>query len=364
MPKRRMIATALSLSLAACVFVSAAGPSDLEPGRPQSLAAARISGLLITRSTSARSRATSAVTLGGVPTTSPPPASGYFRLQPVGAWSRLPSGAACARRVHRSTWEPRPDNNKRNHTVPDATTVHRAFAARPLAVDDSYDKRWDRWLLPRVDGQFTGTTDEIFQWGACKWGLSDNMLRAIADEESTWYQYLAYPSGRCVSFHSCGDFFNAPSAASRVFCNAIARYGHDYQRDHGAGLCPQTFSIVGIKSYQAPSWGRMPQNQNGTFPFSRNSTAFAVDYVGSYLRGCYEGWQHWLRETGTPTYAAGDMWGCVGAWFSGDWHSAGATRYLARVRADLSERTWLQPEWPRVSPSCSPTYGCPGPDKL
>ena len=70
------------------------------------------------------------------------------------------------------------------------------------------------------------------------------------------------------------------------------------------------------------------------FPFSRNSTAFAVDYVGSYLRGCYEGWQHWLRETGTPTYAAGDMWGCVGAWFSGDWHSAGATRYLARVRAE------------------------------
>src|SRR5262245_59064181 len=61
-------------------------------------------------SRSARSPATPAVTKsGGPPTKSPPPVGGYFGLQPVGAWSRLPSGAACARLVHRSTWEPRRD---------------------------------------------------------------------------------------------------------------------------------------------------------------------------------------------------------------------------------------------------------------
>jgi hypothetical protein len=292
----------------------------------------------------------------------PPPVGGYFDLQPVGTWSRVPSGAACARLLHRSTWEPRRDNTKRNHIVPSPTAVHQAFAARPLAIDDNYDKRWDRWLLPRVDGQFTGTTDEIFQWGACKWGLSDNMLRAIAVEESTWYQYETYPSGRCVQYYSCGDFFDSASAASVVYCNAIARYGYDYQRDHGSGLCPQTFSIVGIKSWQAPAWGWMPDNQNGTFPFSRNSTAFAVDYIGSYLRGCYEGWEHWLRSVGR--YAAGDIWGCVGSWYSGDWHDSGAEKYLSRVRSDLNRRTWLQADWPSVRPDCSARYGCPGPDGL
>lgn len=428
MPKYGVAATSLITGVLAFTFVSVAGPGDLRSGRPGNLVAPRIAGLLITGqvltayrgtwsgrptkyryawqrcnkaaqscrrvgrahrstylitrrdvgrrlrivvtasnrvgSTSARSRATVSVTRSsGAPTRSPPPVGGYFGLQPVGAWERLPSGAGCARLVHRSTWEPRRDNNKRNHIVPDEKAVHRAFAARPRAIDNTYDKRWDRWLLARVDGQFTGTTDEIFQWGACKWGLSDNMLRAIADEESTWYQYETYPSGRCVSFYGCGDFFSASSPPSVLYCDAIARYGYDYQKDHGAGMCPQTFSIVGIKSWQAPSWGQMPDNQNGTFPFSRDSTAFAVDYLASHLRGCYEGWELWLRDV-NRSYGAGDIWGCVGSWFSGDWHSAAAERYVSRVRANLSGHTWLQPEWPTVRPRCSAAFGCPGPDNL
>jgi hypothetical protein len=424
MPKLPIGATLIAAGLLSVTFAATAGSSDLKSGAPRNVGAPRIAGLAITGQTltayrgrwsgrptkyryawqrcskagrscrtaargaryrisgrdvgrrlrlvvtasnragskSARSPATPAVTkAGGPPTKSPPPVGGYFGLQPVGAWSRVPSGAACARLIHRSTWEPRPDNRKRNHIVPDPNAVHQAFRARPLG-SGGYDRRWDSWLLARVDGQFTGTTDEIFQWGACKWGLSDDMLRAIADEESTWYQYEVYPSGRCVSYYSCGDFFESSSAASKVYCDAIAKHGYDYQRDYGSGLCPQTFGIVGIKSYQAPSWGRMPDNQNGTFPFNRNSTAFAVDYIGSYLRGCLEGWIHWLREEGD--YAAGDIWGCVGSWYSGDWHSSGAESYNNRVRADLNRHTWLARDWPSNRPSCSSRYGCPRPDSL
>jgi len=266
--------------------------------------------------------------------------------------------------VHRSTWEPRPDNTKRNHIVPDPNAVHGSFAARPLAVDNNYDSRWDSWLLQRVDGQFTGTTDEIFQWAACKWGLSDDMLRAIAVRESTWFQYLTYPSGRPVSNWGSGDYFPAATADSAVYCNAIAKYGYDYQQVYGAGLCPETFSIVGVKSWEAPSWGVMPYNQNGTFPFNRNSTAFALDYLAAHLRGCSEGWEHWLANTGTRAYAAGDIWGCVGSWYAGDWHSSAADGYISRVQGELANFTWLQPGWPTIRPSCSPTYGCPGPDPL
>jgi hypothetical protein len=292
---------------------------------------------------------------------SPPPGGGFFTLQAPGSWSNLPGDAACATAVHRSPWEPRAANYKRNHVVPDATAVHAAFAERPLAVDNNYDLRWDSWLLPRVDGQFTGTTDEIFQWAACKWGLSDDVLRAIAVRESTWYEYLTYPSGRPVVDWGSGDMITSSTANADTvtYCNAVATAGgYDYQKDFGTGVCPKTFSIVGVMSWEAPSWGQMPGNQNGTFPFNRKSTAFAVDYLASQLRGCYEGWEHWLGSA----YAAGDIWGCVGAWYAGDWHSSDANGYISRVQNELANFTWLQPDWRSIKPSCSSTYGCPGPD--
>jgi hypothetical protein len=71
-------------------------------------------------------------------------------------------------------------------------------------------------------------------------------------------------------------------------------------------------------SWEDPAWGHVPTfagNQNGTFPFNRDSTTFAVDCLGSFLRGCYEGWVNWLGPSG-------DIYGCVGFWYAGDWHSA------------------------------------------
>jgi hypothetical protein len=266
--------------------------------------------------------------------------------------------------VHYSTWEPRPGNAKRNHIRPDAAAVHRSLAARRYAVGGSYDTRWDSWLRQRVDGQFAGTTDEIFQWAACKWGLPDDLLRAIAVRESTWYQYETYQSGRPVVDWGSGDIMPAGTAGAGTYCAALARYGYDYQRDFGPGSCPRTFSIAGVMSWQDPSWGAMPENQNGTFPFNRNSTAFAVDYLAADLRGCYDGWEHWLAETGTRNYSAGDIWGCVGAWYAGDWRSSAANGYISRVRGELANATWLDADWPSIKPPCHPTYGCPGPDRL
>jgi len=285
----------------------------------------------------------------GPVSSAPPPVDGYVTTAPVGAWSSLPGDAQCAAQVHRSSWEPRPDNQTPNHTMPDPAAVHAAFRARPVGLP-----HWDDWLLPRVDGQFTGTTDEIIQWAACKWGIADNVLRAVAEQESTWYQAEVYPSGRPVSYYGAGDFFTSRSAASDVFCNAISRYGYDYMTAY-SGLCPQTFSIAGIKSWQDPSWGQMADNQNGTFPFNRDSTAFALDYYAAHLRGVYEGWETWLRNG----YQAGDLWGAVGSWYSGDWHSAAADRYAGQVQTKLANHDWLAPGWPSDKPPCSPTYGCP-----
>ncbi len=294
----------------------------------------------------------------------PPPAGGYFpTLVAPGNVAALPSGSTCANLVHRSTWEPRPDNTKRNNTLVNPTAVHDSFAARNRSVDGTYDPRWDSWLLPRVDGQFTGTTDEIIQWAACKWGLPDDYLRAEADIESTWYQYLTYPSGRCVDMYGCGDWFSSePYSARKTYCDGLASSGgYDYQKDFGDGLCPKTFSIVGIMSWWNPSWGyNWAGNQDGTFPFTRDSTAMALDYMASQIRGCYEGWQWELGSS----YKAGDLWGCAGAWYSGNWHDSAAETYISHVQNALSTKPWLAPGFASDKPSCSPTYGCPGTDPL
>jgi hypothetical protein len=265
--------------------------------------------------------------------------------------------------VHRSTWEPRPDNDRPNHTLVNAAAVHSSFAQRPrtsATENYDYDRRWDSWLLPRVDGQFTGTTDEIIQWAACKWGLPDNFLRAEAEVESTWVQYDTYASGRCVYQYGCGDFFRSePYAARKTYCTGLAASGgYDYQKDYGDGLCPKTFGIVGVMSWWSPSWGfDWADNQNGAFPFTRDSTAMALDYMASQVRGCFEGWEWQLRGTG---YAAGDLMGCAGTWYSGGWHDAGAEDYIANLQQTLNVQPWLDPEFSQWGPDCDPMYGCPG----
>ncbi|MDX6309263.1 MAG: hypothetical protein QOI06_2309 [Nocardioidaceae bacterium] len=294
----------------------------------------------------------------------PPRPAGYFDLKPVGSWARLPGDRQCDLEIHRSTWEPRPVNNKRNNVMPDPAAVHQALLERPRDTAGGYDPRWDTWLLPRVDGQFRGTTDEILQWAACKWGLPDNLLRAIAVRESTWYQYPTYHSGRCVTHLGCGDSFSQADHATTTFCRDLAQYGYDYQRNFGPGLCPKTYSVVGIMAWQAPKWGRMLGNQNGTFPFSRDSTAYAADYLGATLRGCFEGWEVWLANTGKQDYRPGQLWGCVGSWYSGGWNDPAAKDYVRNVKAEWQNHTWLKVAWPIVGPGCSAQFGCIGTDPL
>ena len=266
-----------------------------------------------------------------------------------------------------------------------------SFSSRPRDRAGTYNSLWDSWLLPRVDGRFTGTADEILQWAACKWGLPDNLIRADAVVESTWFQYLHLPGdasygggggGSCYWNRGCSDAFPSPTAASAVYCSGIATEGvlasevHEYQADPvtssggypytpQSGLCPKTYSILGIMSWDDPAWEApypaFAGDQNGTFPFTRDSTAAAADYWGAYMRGCYNGWESWLKQTGTGTYAAGDIWGCIGSWYSGAWHSAAANAYISKVQAAESNLTWLTASFKDSTQQyeCDPVYRCP-----
>jgi hypothetical protein len=240
----------------------------------------------------------------------PPPPGGYFTLKPARAYASLPSDATATAEVHRSTWEIRPDNRAYNQTTPTRLAMRRVDPA-----DQAYDPRWNTYILGRITGDFTGTTDEIFQWAALKWGLPDNLIRTVAYMESDWYQ------------SNYGDFID-----DGVGCPP------GYHRLP----CPVTFGIVGTKSTSWP----------GIFPWNRDSTAAAVDVLGAWLRGCYEGWAWWLRGYGNRshgTYHAGDLWGCVGAWYSGAWLGGAPAQpgtgenYIARAQHFYQVEPWLQP---------------------
>ena len=241
---------------------------------------------------------TQPVAAGGLPRS----AGGYFSLRPVGSYASLPSDSRAAAEVNRSPWEPRPGNSRYNHTVP----VHLALA-RVNPAARAYDPRWNTYILGRITGRFTGTTDEILQWAALKWGLPDNLIRAIAYQESNWQQ------------SSYGDFVDNPT---------LCPPGYEQTP------CPITFGIVGVKTTSWP----------GLFPWNKYSTAAAADALGGWLRGCYEGWVWWLGAG----YHAGDIWGCVGAWYSGEWLAGAADipglaeHYIAQVRDWYDTRPWLR----------------------
>jgi hypothetical protein len=228
----------------------------------------------------------------------PPPAGGWFDTLPVDA--TLPSEATCDGRVHYSDWEPRTQNTAANHRVPKQPFEIRKHPA--------FYGTWQTEYRPRVTGNFTGTTDEIIQWAACKWGLSDEVLRAQADAETSWRM----------------GFEGDKESRSKGLCTA----GDD------RNPCPTSFGILQIKWYFNPDSNPV----NNSYPMSKTMTAFSLDYAGAKLRGCYEGWEYFGNKS------RGNLWGCVGAWYSGEWHDKGANEYIERVKAAYEHKPWRN--WP------------------
>jgi autotransporter family porin len=225
--------------------------------------------------------------------------SAHFSTLPPG--SSLPTGDQCASMVRLSSFEPRPNNYTANHTVPsDLSGIRGAAGALWSFID-------------RVDGNFTGTTDEILQWGACKWGFDEDLVRAVAVEETHWRQPAA------------GDFTYNTS-----LCPSGAVYS--------GGGCYQTYGIMQIKAPYSV----------GTFPNSTQSTAFAVDYKLAYQRACYEGQVSYLSERSSdyPSGSSYDMlWGCVDQWLTGGWWSGSDDTYISDIKGFMSNKPWLNPNF-------------------
>lgn len=209
-----------------------------------------------------------------------PPGGGYFRTEPRG-FVPLSDGAAAAR-VHRSSWEPRLDNTVPNQVVPvkgrdfnngvDGTNYCIGLQ-QPACV----------WRMNNISGNFTGTTDEILQWAAAKWGIADDIIRAAAVNECDWH---------------------------------MSENG-----DNG-----ESFGILQVR--------RGADNKPGTWPASRDSTAFNADYWGWWVRSILNGYCEWCVNI-----PPGSIWDAMGSWFN---PVAGTyDDYVRRAQDNMRRKPWL-----------------------
>jgi autotransporter family porin len=250
---------------------------------------------------------TTPATPAAAPPAPPPPAAAPARFGTLPPGSALPSGAQCAAWVRASAY---PENKGANRTA-NQTTGH-AIGSAFFSGDDA---RANTVIGPRVDGQFTGTTGQILRWAACKWGVDEELVFAQAAIESWWQQ------------GTLGDYGTDASRCAP---------GRGLGVDGKPGQCPESFGIL---------QNRYPYEQTA-WPGIANSTAMNADLGYAIFRVCFEGYETWLNtvERG-QTYAPGDVWGCVGRWFSGRWHTQAGEDYVARVKGYLDQKIWTTPNF-------------------
>ena len=156
-----------------------------------------------------------------------------------------------------------PRNHEANHTVPTRKADLRYFRANS-----------DMPYARCVNGRFRGSTDDIIEWAATSGGCREDLLRAVAVHETWWDNHFVGDNG-------------------------------------------DSFGIFQVR-----------RPYHCCLPFMRDSTAFNADYYGGIIRAYYDGKQGWLNNPDVAPengrrYRAGDLWGSVGAWYSGRWRTAG-----------------------------------------
>jgi hypothetical protein len=216
-----------------------------------------------------------------------------------------PRTDAAAAALVRSARETRPANAAANAYRPSAAEIDRFRNGQT----DKYGRtalKYNR-LTGYVTGAFSGTTDEILQWVAQKWGIPEDLVRAVAANESSW------------NMSQLGDRKTVTDAASYPAASRVGSTGDVYQ---SLGITQVRWTPQGLHT--------------GTEPLRWKSTAFNADYWGSVVRYYFDGLCDWC---GTG-YAAGQGWSSIGAWYNPSPWSTGSQAYQDHVSQRLAARVW------------------------
>jgi hypothetical protein len=168
-----------------------------------------------------------------------------------------------------------------------------------------------------VTGGFSGTTDEIIQWAAAKWGIPPDWLRAQDVLESHWYQ-----SGT-------GDLTTVANPSAYPSYSIVSS--------------TQVYQSLGIGQIR---WNHPDKNTSGpgTEPLRWKSTAFNLDYQGALERFYFDNPGNLRSSWGDSTYAPCENWLSLGGWYEPwPWNNTGQQDYITKVQSYLASRTWAQP---------------------
>jgi hypothetical protein len=227
----------------------------------------------------------------------------YFHTLPPGA--KLPSGAYCAKLVNLS---PQPEDKAANEPYNQRKGRH--VGAKFLAFDGPQAQK----LAKRINGDFTGTTIDILRWAACKWGINQDIVFAQAAVESWWQQNTL--GGWTADASTCPP-------------------GRLLGQKGKPGECPVTYGILQNTYERGPGWSAIAR-----------STAMNADAAYAIWRSCFDGYETWLNTMPRGSqYRKGNVWGCVGRWFSGQWLNPPALGYIAQVKEYMRQKIWLTPDF-------------------
>lgn len=222
----------------------------------------------------------------------------------------LPTDSQCASLIAST-----PENIPANLAYNSASAIP---TASELTGADTAPVYSDTWVpasdFARVDGNYSGSTDMIIRWAACKWGIDENVARAEAWVESGWEQ------------DDVGDWRTVLADCEQG----------NWDGWNGSG-CWQSWGIYSVKLFDF-----------NTYPEAVNSTAFNADFRMAYQRACMNGDISYLADeapnSGYPTYPNGTatqmLWGCMGDWYSGNWYDSGALSYISQIQGYLASEPW------------------------
>jgi autotransporter family porin len=245
----------------------------------------------------------------------------------------LPTGKQCAASIA-VTPETVAANTPFNHTMPNARQLS-AYAANGYTAtfQDDYSQ------YRRANGQYSGSTDMIMRWAACKYGISENVVRAQAWVESGWRQSAAGDlrarRSRCIQ-----------AGFSKLWNTTIG------EPDGSTVSCP----LCCYQSWSA--WQTKVFYEWMTWPEIMQSTAFAADFRYADQRACMNGAYasyfsgsaqqpntymadvtNYTTDPSTPSTKR-VLWGCIGMHFSGAWFNESARSYIAAVKGALAAQPW------------------------
>jgi Bacterial Ig domain len=287
-----------------------------------------------------------------------PPVGGHYSM--LGPGASLPNVADCVNAVNASAipenapWNQN-DGTGYNYNKPPPGGVPSYFYTYAPAGNE----------LPhadfaKVDGNYSGSTDDLIRITACKWGIDEDYVRAQAWIEDGWHQDCAAAHGG-IGCRVAGDMNSpagdpsglpvTPITPNGVF-SAIDGYGNPGSAtDHW-----DSWSMLQTKVWY--DWM--------TWPMIQDSTSFGLDFRFAEMRGCVNGdetsyynsqsssmgsdYQNAVSRAQSNPNGASPVsgwtnlqylsYGCIDTHFSGAWFNGSSDSYLVEFLDRLSSAPW------------------------